>query len=540
MKKSIAILIMAVAVITASVGAMPENRTAYAVNNEITVRLESDSENFTGDGFDVIPNDNVSKSVHLGSFEKDSVFSGVFTGNEIKFYGYKGKAGGSVRIYIDDKAAGEFSCADVGDSYKTLIASADGAGEGEHTFRLVTLEENAWVAVDYVEFNVDKDVYNYSFNLAQCASVITSVPYPTGGGSKDLNIIRDESFVPSGIVGGYNSPNLISYDSFCGAGPNVFYMGYEFPFEVYMSKFVFREGAFFTDGGWFAEKPGIEVKINGKWQSVATNSDDYPDDASQGAGFRTFIYTFDTVRADGIRIIGRSGGKGNFVSVSQIEVYGRKDIVSFSEGADYKDRVSFLRHEHEYSSNDEGIKTDASCTTAGYIEKRCVICGLNIKTETEKPKGHDMETKITEPTCTEKGYTVHKCSVCGYTVKDSETQAKGHSYETTVTEPTCAEKGYTTHKCTACGDEYTDGETPAKGHSWNDGEVTKQPTTEEEGEKTFTCTECGTTKTEVVAKLEKEEKPSGGSCTGKTSSGADAAIALTVLAALAIVLRRKK
>ena len=578
MKKIFAALMIAAAI---AAFALPKAQTyaAESADDYVAVKMESDCENFTFSGFSVIPNDNASKYAHIGSYEKGSVFSGGFTGGKITFYGWKGGEGGRIKVEIDGEDKGEFSLADDNDEYGVPVAEISGLDKGSHQFEVTTLDDK-WTAIDYVEFEVERDVYNYSFNLAQCAEIITSVPNPTGGGAKDLNVVRDESFVQSGVIGGYNSPGGISYDSFTGAGENVFYMGYRFPFEVYVAKFVYREGSAYHDGGWFAEKPRVEVMKGGTWQQVTPDNDPYPDNAENGAGFRTFVYTFDPVRCTGIRIAGKAGGEGNFVSVSQLEAYGRKDVVSFSEGADYRDAVSLVSHEHEFAQDDQGVKVPATCITAGYTEKICLVCGLAVKTEVTSPAGHSYQTTVVPPSCTEEGYTLRVCTVCGYSEKSGITpaaghvfgewqidepatctengtekrvctvcgkkesrtlSARGHEYEQTVVAPSCTEEGYTLHKCAVCGDEYRDGVTPAAGHKWDDGEITLQPTVQQAGEKTFTCLECGAVKTETVAKLPDSGASSGcGGCEGKAARGYEALLLpLTAALLAAAVLRRK-
>lgn len=71
----------------------------------------------------------------------------------------------------------------------------------------------------------------------------------------------------------------------------------------------------------------------------------------------------------------------------------------------------------------------------------------------------------------------------------------------------------------AC-DEEQQQNTTCETHSWDDGVVTTEPTTEAEGVKTYTCTVCKTTKTEPIAKINKEKTyrvtydPNGGTGSG--------------------------
>lgn len=87
------------------------------------------------------------------------------------------------------------------------------------------------------------------------------------------------------------------------------------------------------------------------------------------------------------------------------------------------------------------FECDPTCTTAGYKEYRCSLCGETYRTSTGMATGH--EPKLTYPetvtaaTCTSSGVAKQRCAVCGE--------------EYTVTLPK-KEHNYVDHICTFCGE----------------------------------------------------------------------------------------
>lgn len=124
--------------------------------------------------------------------------------------------------------------------------------------------------------------------------------------------------------------------------------------------------------------------------------------------------------------------------------------------------------------------------------------------------GESVEETTKEATCTEEGTKVVKCKECGEVLDTITVSANGHGETvTTTTEATCGKDGKIEYTCKDCGKTVSDNKViPATGkHTWDAGKETTPATTEKEGVKTFTCTVCGATKTEPIAKLDKEEKP---------------------------------
>ena len=140
---------------------------------------------------------------------------------------------------------------------------------------------------------------------------------------------------------------------------------------------------------------------------------------------------------------------------------------------------------HDYATEVEGSRVDATCTANGSYTLICV-CGAT-KQETILSEGHSYVSTVTPPTCTDGGFTTHVCSKCSDSYKDSLVDALGHSYDSVVTSPTCTEGGYTTYTCSVCGGSKVGDEVEALGHAWKDATCTTPKT----------CSTCGTTEGEA-------------------------------------------
>ncbi len=151
-------------------------------------------------------------------------------------------------------------------------------------------------------------------------TVICSVPKPNGGGNKDINIMFD-GVVPS--VGSNDS--YAQYDSYVSTEkPESFYAGIELKASTIITGVSFTEGKHFKDGGWFKEAPYIEVLLNGTWvKQDAEISAAYPtadEMSAHGKSFETYTFTFaEAVSCNGVRIAGKPGGSGAFVSIGEIQ-----------------------------------------------------------------------------------------------------------------------------------------------------------------------------------------------------------------------------
>jgi hypothetical protein len=147
---------------------------------------------------------------------------------------------------------------------------------------------------------------------------ICSVTSPTGGGNKDMGVMFD-GYTP--YVSDTNS--ALQYDTYDGGAPKEsIYVGLEFNESTKISGIDFTEGKHFNDGGWFASQPAIEVLIGGEWKAVeAKISRVYPNGntlAAHGNNFDIYTFTFDAVECDGVRLVGKPGGKAYFISVGEL------------------------------------------------------------------------------------------------------------------------------------------------------------------------------------------------------------------------------
>ena len=155
-------------------------------------------------------------------------------------------------------------------------------------------------------------------NLANLGTIIARVTAPTGGGSKNLGIIRD-GVKPA--VG--NTRSLLQYDTYDGANTApIDWIGYQFSSPQTFNKVVFQEGKHFADGGWFSTLT-VQVLQAGTWVNVSNLSMTpvYPN-VNNNVSYETYTLQFAAISGDAIRIYGNPGGRADFISVGELEVYG--------------------------------------------------------------------------------------------------------------------------------------------------------------------------------------------------------------------------
>lgn len=304
-----------------------------------TVNFETDVEGLNYDGFVRCFNEKANHNIELGTYDKNSTISFEFYGAAISLCGYRGLLGGNFNVKIDGKDKGNYSSYGETNKYNVTLARIYGLDDTKHKLEITTLEDK-WYAFDYFSIDIPDQIYFKTANLAQIGKIITSSPNPTGGGNKDLNVIRNEIIYPVG------SSNLgpSQYDSFVAPGnENTFYMGYEFDEPVEVSKVCYQMGCTWNTGGWFRNGTlHLEGLINNEWKTIELKNElGYPNSDSRVDFTECSIYyfIFEKVEVKGIRIIGEAGGSEHFVSVSQIEVYQEETIKSFCEGRTYKDNI---------------------------------------------------------------------------------------------------------------------------------------------------------------------------------------------------------
>ncbi|HIW74195.1 MAG TPA: hypothetical protein H9684_07710 [Firmicutes bacterium] len=164
-------------------------------------------------------------------------------------------------------------------------------------------------------------------DITKNGSIICSVmpSEVTGTGSKDIEIIRSGTWVNA-----LSAVNTSQYDTFTGKRQKEGYVGIDFGEETYkFTSFAFQEGMHFGNGGWFAEQPKIQVKVNGEWVDVQNQKcgKDYPEGEGMGDFgdyFEIYPFTFDPIEGTAIRLYATPGGFPAFFSVGQIQVCGTK------------------------------------------------------------------------------------------------------------------------------------------------------------------------------------------------------------------------
>jgi hypothetical protein len=104
-----------------------------------------------------------------------------------------------------------------------------------------------------------------------------------------------------------------------GTGDDVW--GYEWPSPRWFDRVVYVPGPQDSLGGWFTATPRIEVRIDGVWVEVAASvAPVYPGDHTALEGDE-YVFDFDAVCADGVRITGEPGGFGRYTSIAELEVH---------------------------------------------------------------------------------------------------------------------------------------------------------------------------------------------------------------------------
>jgi hypothetical protein len=111
-------------------------------------------------------------------------------------------------------------------------------------------------------------------------------------------------------------------DSAFGPGSGDDVWGYAWAAPRRMSRLVYAPGPQDSLGGWFAEGPRVEVRVDGGW--VAATGVEvlpaYPNDFT-ALEEDEYVFTFDPVVADGIRLTGEPGGDLRYTSIAELEVW---------------------------------------------------------------------------------------------------------------------------------------------------------------------------------------------------------------------------
>ena len=155
-------------------------------------------------------------------------------------------------------------------------------------------------------------------DLTDVGTPIARVTAPQGAGSTSLETLRDNDFPPVGST--VTSRQYDTWDGDNAAADD--WVGYAFTREYVFSRVVFQEGVHFEDGGWF-DALTVQVRRAGVWSDAANVvfAPAYP--GNNGSNYDRFDITFDGALGDAIRIYGAPGGTADFISVGELEVYGR-------------------------------------------------------------------------------------------------------------------------------------------------------------------------------------------------------------------------
>ncbi len=370
--KIIATAAIAAAIAGGAFIAVPREAKAEESAQQYLRTVETDAAGWTWNGFSPVENGNASRLWQHCTFDADSYGEYKFKGSAIELVGYVGPDGGKLNVEIDGEPQDQVSLASAAEKYGHTLGSY-ALDYGWHTIKITAAEDGKWHALDYVRVAMDKDAYLKNYNLALVGDIICSVMNPTGGGNKDLNVIRNEKIYPVGTTG----TGPMQYDSFNGGGRGYFYMGYSFGEQLPFTKLVFQEGDTWTTGGWFADGDiKVQVRTLGGWTDVTLKKPiGYPvSDKREDFGESCEIYTFEfePITGDAIRLIGMSGGKENFVSVSQIEVYADEKAATLSDGYDYRAATVYeIKADGSNGGDNKGTGEDDG-VNAGLIVGLCV------------------------------------------------------------------------------------------------------------------------------------------------------------------------
>ena len=155
-------------------------------------------------------------------------------------------------------------------------------------------------------------------------------------------------------------------------------------------------------------------------------------------------------------------------------------------------KVDLGMAQHKY---DNGVKTDATCTSSGYITYTCEKCGDSYNEIDGEAKGHTLKQTVTSGSCTADGSVVLSCenNDCNYSVTVS-VPALGHDYKLVgTTDATCAALATETYQCSRCEASRIVAEgTKSEEHNYPDEwTVVKEADFNSIGYKTRTCETCG-------------------------------------------------
>ncbi|HVW29429.1 MAG TPA: PKD domain-containing protein [Polyangiaceae bacterium] len=185
----------------------------------------------------------------------------------------------------------------------------------QYTFTLVVNDGSLSSAPATVTISVNPPSAG-GVDVTSTGTIIAKITAPTGGGNKNIAIIRDGDMPP---VNTQDSSR--QYDTYTGDQSRTEdYFGYTFATAQNFTKLVFQEGMEFWDGGWFSSIQ-VQVLQGTTWVTVpgATASPAYP--GQDGITYETFTFNFPAISGTGIRIDGVPGGADKFTSCAELRVF---------------------------------------------------------------------------------------------------------------------------------------------------------------------------------------------------------------------------
>ncbi len=287
---------------------------------KLTKQIFADNGATNEDGVWLIPDIDRITPVPFEQWEEEPVISMTLTpsGADVKFdVAAKSNLGiSSLEIDLGD-----------GTVVKSNIACYTYAKAGEYTVTCTATDTEGNVktvsatVVTTADSTRDAGEVGTERNLAPFSAITVSDTTPTGGGSKDVNVIRDGKKVFG---------NTLQYDTFVGLlSPHDDYIGYLFTGEFKLSSLVYTEGIHYDNGGWFADGTlRVEALIDGTWQTInVAPAPAYPVGNAIsvfGASLEVFTFDFGTegLTCAGIRLAGTAGGEAAFINCTEMEVYG--------------------------------------------------------------------------------------------------------------------------------------------------------------------------------------------------------------------------
>jgi len=151
--------------------------------------------------------------------------------------------------------------------------------------------------------------------LTQVGTIIGRQLNPTGGGNPDPEVIRDGDKPPVGTRDSNRQFDTVSADR----SPED-WMGYEYTTDLLFGQVVFQEGKNFRDGGFFLDVT-VQVRQGGTWVEAPGVMITPAYAVDDGIHFNTYVFDFDPVAGDAIRVYGTPGGEKQFISVGELEVF---------------------------------------------------------------------------------------------------------------------------------------------------------------------------------------------------------------------------